>query len=84
MRQTLNLPAYERSRESSNSQVLLMNLPILQLQAPIGAIETAMRKPDANAGKAAGKRTLSNKRQGDGLNVLARSSQALGVLRKPS
>ena len=43
-----------------------------------------MRKPDANAGKAAGNRTLSNKRQGDGLNVLARSSQALGVLRKPS
>ena len=43
-----------------------------------------MRKPDANAGKAAGKRTLSNKRKGESLKVLARSSQALGVLRKPS
>ena len=32
MRQTLNPPAYEHWRESSNSQVLLMNLPILQLQ----------------------------------------------------
>ena len=43
-----------------------------------------MRKPDANAGNAAGNCTLSNKRQGDVLNVLARSIQALGVLRKPS
>ena len=38
--------------------------PPTPITAPIGATETAMRKPDANAGKAAGKRTLSNKRKG--------------------
>lgn len=32
--------------------------------APIGATETAIRKPEAKAGKAAGNRTLSNKRKG--------------------